>query len=93
MKFDSLSRIVLVATVAAALSLSAQAADGQQNHKRHHRHHHRAHVQENKGTTQMLDGQHPPPAPQPKDGPKLRRHKRLPPHHPAPGPKPTPPPA
>jgi len=95
MKFDSLSRIVLVAAVAAALSLSAEAS-GHKHHKRHqHRGHHGkqtpAHVQQAGSQMRSLDGQNPP-HPAPADGPKVRHKHKLPPHRPPhPGPKPTPP--
>jgi hypothetical protein len=85
MKFDSLSRIFLVAAVAAAFPLSAK-ADGNKPAPAP-----RPHAQPGEQRELSVDGQKPP-RPAPKDGPKQRHKRKLPPHRPPPpGPKPTPP--
>lgn len=87
MKFDSLSRIFLVAAVAAAFPLGAK-ADG---NSRSPRQHPRPHVQPGEPRERSVDGQRPP-RPAPKDGPRQRHKRKLPPHRPPhPGPKPAPP--
>ncbi len=79
MKFDSLSRIVLVAAVASGFALTAK-AEGKQVP---------AQPQGPSATTRTLDGQRPPP---PKPDPKDKKHKRKTPPKPAPPPPPKPPP-
>jgi hypothetical protein len=86
MKFDSISRILLVAAVAAAFPLSAS-ADGTKAPPAQHP---RPNVRPGDQPERKVDGQRPP-KPKPKDGKKDRRHRKKPPPRPHPGPKPTPP--
>jgi hypothetical protein len=82
MKFDSLSRIFLVAVVASGISLAAQA--GGQQHPRQQQQPSDS-LQGSGTSTRMLDGQTPPPKPA-----TDRRHKRK--HaHKTPPPHKTPP--
>ncbi len=80
MKFDSFSRIVLVAAVASGFALAAQAGSKQAP----------AQPRGPNATTRSLDGQRPPPPPKP--DPKDKKHKRKGSKPPQPPKPPKPPP-
>lgn len=79
MKFDSFSRILLVAALGAGVTLPLQ-ADGRK-------------APDKRGDTSKPDGQRPPPKPAPKPAPgerKKREGKRKDKRPPQPAPKPAP---